>query len=249
MNERRARLSASLSSLLIVTLASAWACSSSDLGDASVTTGSGASSEVVGGRPALSESGAEHGMGGTIEWGSAGRMNEGGTVDELPPLAGHSSAGAEPAAGGRGADAAGAASLAVGGVIDMNGAGEMNGAAPGAETPGAGSSAVGGAPAVVETVCDPAQDRSTPDLFLPCDVSTALYVCRNCHTNPPVKGVFSSYVTFADVKASAPQIYAVIKSGTMPRPPYTMSAWQKTTALRWLGKDGSCAIGAGKSCQ
>jgi len=102
---------------------------------------------------------------------------------------------------------------------------------------------------VSEPVCDPADDPSTPDLFLPCDVSTALYVCRNCHTNPPVKGVFSSYVTFADIKANAAQIYGVIKGGTMPRPPYTMSAWQKTTVLKWLGKNGSCAIGAQKSCQ
>lgn len=110
--------------------------------------------------------------------------------------------------------------------------------------------AVGGAATVVvEPVCDPADDHSTPDMALPCDVSTALYVCRNCHSNPPVKGVFTSYVTYADIKANAAQIYGVIKSGTMPWPPYTMSVWQKSTALRWLGKNGTCAIGAAQSCQ
>jgi len=130
----------------------------------------------------------------------------------------------------------------------MNGAGAPGAGAPGAGAVG-GAPAAGGAPAVSEPVCDPADDHSTPDMFLPCDVSTALYVCRNCHTNPPVKGVNSSYVTYADIKANAAQIYGVIKSGTMPYPPYTMSAWQKATALKWLGKSGSCAIGAPKSCQ
>jgi len=113
----------------------------------------------------------------------------------------------------------------------------------------AGGVAVGGASALSEPVCDPAEQRSTANLFLPCDVSTALYVCRNCHSNPPVKGVFSSYATYADIKANAAQIYGVIKSGVMPRPPYTMSAWQKSTALNWLGMNGSCAIGATQSCQ
>jgi len=114
---------------------------------------------------------------------------------------------------------------------------------------GGAPSAAAGAPAAVDPVCNPADDPSTPDMFLPCDVSTALYVCRNCHANPPVKGVFTSYVTYADIKSNAAQIYGVIKSGTMPWPPYTLSAWQKSTVLKWLGQNGSCALGAAKSCQ
>jgi hypothetical protein len=172
-------------------------------------------------------------------------LNEGGTSDDSQP---HdldpSVAGApELEASSGGANTAGSPPLATGGTA-------FAGGSPGAGAPAlAGAPAAAGAPALVEPVCDSADDPSTPDMFLPCDVSTALYVCRNCHTNPPVKGVFSTYVTFADIKPNAAKIYGVIKSGTMPRPPYSMSAWQKATALKWLGKDGSCALGAAKSCQ
>jgi len=138
----------------------------------------------------------------------------------------------------------------MGGTLSTHGAGAPGAGASSAGAPSAGApAAAAGAPAVVEPVCDPAQDPSTSDMALPCEVSSALYVCRNCHSNPPVKGVFTSYVTYAEIKGNAPQIYGVIKSGTMPWPPYTMSAWQKTTVLKWLGKNGSCAIGAAKSCQ
>jgi len=119
----------------------------------------------------------------------------------------------------------------------------------GSATAAAGAPAGGGAPVIVEPVCDPADDFSTPDMVLPCAVSTALYVCRNCHGNPPLKSTGTSYVTLADIKTNAALIYGVIKAGTMPWPPYKMSSWEKSTALNWLGKNGSCAIGALRGCQ
>ena len=245
MYERR-RPAASLVSLLVVTLLFVWACSSGDHEDASVTTSGGAGSKRSGGGAAPSEADgvSELGLGGTIDVGSPSSSNEGGSRDDSLPPDLDGSAGGEPEVSSGGAGTIGGPPLATGGTIGTNGAG-----APGAGAPSAGAPSTGGAPAVVESVCDPADDPSTPDMFLPCDVSTALYVCRNCHANPPVKGVFTSYVTFADIKANAAQIYGVIKSGTMPWPPYTMSVWQRTTALKWLGKSGSCAIGVAKSCQ
>jgi hypothetical protein len=122
--------------------------------------------------------------------------------------------------------------------------------AAGSGTAASGAPAAGGsAPLIVEPVCNPADDHSTPDMVLPCAVSAALYVCRNCHGNPPLKSTGTSYVTFADIKPNAALIYGVIKAGTMPWPPYKMSAWEKSTALNWLGKNGSCAVGALRSCQ
>ncbi|HKO51656.1 MAG TPA: hypothetical protein VJV79_28295 [Polyangiaceae bacterium] len=227
-----------------------WACSSGDHEEASVTTSGGAGSAVTAGgvAPAEADAGSEGGIGGAT---TIDRMpiNQGGAVhDWLPPDL-EPSAGGVPEPSTAGADNA-APPLSMGGTSGTNhSAGASSAGAATAGTSGAGFPAAAGAPAVIEVACDPADDPSTLDMVLPCDVSTALYVCRNCHTNPPVKGVFSSYVTFADIKPNARQIYAVIKGGTMPRPPYTMSAWQKATALKWLGQNGSCAIGAAKSCQ
>jgi len=173
-------------------------------------------------------------------------MTSGGTAPSEP----------EPSAPGEVAGGASAAEdlprefAGSGGTIER----ETGDAGPRSATSGA--PAVGGAPPVIdepevidEPVCDPADDHSTPDMVLPCAVSSALYVCRNCHSNPPLKSVGTSYVTFADIKGNAPLIYGVIKSGTMPWPPYTMSVWQKSTALKWLGKNGSCALGASRGCQ
>ena len=253
MHERRHR-TASLASLLVVTFLFVWACSSGDHEEASVTTSGGAGSAISAGSAAAAEAGAgaEPGSGGISGSDSPSPpMNVGGAPDVFRPP--ELEAGSEPEVnrGGAGPDVP---PLSTGGTIGTNGAGAPGAGvpaagAPAAGAPGAGAPAAGGAKAVVEPSCDPADDSSTLDMALPCDVSTALFVCRNCHTNPPVKGVFSSYVTFADIKPNAAQIYGVIKGGTMPRPPYTMSAWQKATALKWLGKDGSCAIGAAKSCQ
>jgi hypothetical protein len=245
MSERR-RQAASLGSLLVVTWLFVWACSSRDHEEASVTTSGGSGSELSSGsaRPTAVDPGSDPGAGGTIDSDAPSATNAGGTVDVAPPPESEPSAGGEQEVSTGGAPSEEDPPLAVAGSIGTNGAG-----APGAGGTSATPPAAGGAPAVVEPVCDPADDHSTPDMFLPCDVSTALYVCRNCHTNPPVKGVSSSYVTFADIKANAAQIYGVIKTGVMPRPPYTMSTWQKTTALKWLGKNGSCALGATKSCQ
>jgi hypothetical protein len=247
MYERR-RQAASLVSLLVVTLLFVWACSSGGHEDASVTTSGGAGSQVRAGGAAPSEAddSPELGSGGTLD-SDTPSIDEGGSGEESAPQEPEPSAGGELEVGSAGASSGGAPQ-ATGGTLGSSSAG-----GPGAGTSGsggpAGATAAGGAAVVSEPVCDPADDPSTPDMFLPCDVSTAFYVCRNCHANPPVKGVTTSYVTFADIKANAAQIYGVIKSGTMPWPPYTLSAWQKTTVLKWLGKSGSCAIGAAKSCQ
>jgi len=259
MFERR-RQAASLVALLVVTPLFVWSCSSSDHEDASVTTSGGAGSEVRASGSPRAEAGtdAELASGGTRAVDAAGSIADGGSADaptapNLEPSLDHD---ADSGSGGAASEAGPA--RATGGSSELSAAGfsasaaDSGAAAAGTAAAGmaaAGAAAAGGPPAALEPVCDPADDHSTPDMFLPCDVSTALYVCRNCHANPPVKGVFSSYVTYADIKANAAQIYGVIKSGTMPRPPYTLSAWQKSTALKWLGKNGSCAIGATKSCQ
>jgi len=256
MYERR-RQTASLVSSLVVTSVFVWACSSGGHEDDSVTTSGGAGSEVTaGGGAAISdpEGGSTNGAGGMNEGGSASSMNEAGSRDGEHPDPDPSSAGA-PEVGEGGAKSAGGASHSMGGTLGFGGtagtsaAGVSNAGISGAGMASAGSTSTAGASAIAEPVCDPADDPSTLDMVLPCEVSTALYVCRNCHGKPPVSSVSTSYVTFADIKPHAAQIYGVIKSGTMPWPPYTMSAWQKSTALKWLGKDGSCAIGAAKSCQ
>jgi len=173
-------------------------------------------------------------------------MNEAGSRDgePQPDPGAEPSPDAEPEIGEGGASSAGGAAHSMGGTLGVGGAPNTGGA-----TSSAGSTAIAGAPAVVEPVCDPADDTSTLDMVLPCDVYTALYVCRTCHGKPPISTVPTSYVTFAEIKTKAAQIYGVIKAETMPKPPQTMSAWQKSTVLKWLGKNGTCAIGATKSCQ
>jgi len=245
-----------LLALLVVTVVLLGACSSRDPEDGSVTTsgGSGAEFPHGGARSLPAEGAAELSAGGTFDFAGTSSMNDGGSGEE--PTARDPEPAPDdqlPSSGGTGS--VGGSPHATGGMLDAPSAGAPAGSASTSGAPGAGAPATGGAPAVAgapsvaEPVCDPARERPTGDLFLPCDVSTALYVCRNCHSNPPVKGVFTSYVTYADIKANAAQIYGVIKSGSMPWPPYTLSTWQKATALKWLGKNGSCALGATKSCQ
>jgi len=246
MYERR-RQAASLGSLLVVTLLFVWACSSGDHEEASVTTSGGSGSKVDTGSaiPAPIDEGSGLGSGGTSDNASPPAMNEGGSATDSPSPDPDPSTGGETDVSSGGAGHAGSPPLAMGGTIGMSDAG-----APGAGSPAAaGKAASAGAPAVVEPECNPANDPSTPDMFLPCDVATALHVCRNCHSEKPASGVHSSYVTFADIKPNAAQIYGVIKSGTMPWPPATLTTWQKTTVLKWLGKNGTCAIGATTSCQ
>jgi len=256
MSERR-RQAASPGSLLVVTLLFVWACSSSDHEVALVTTSGGSGSELSLGGAVHSEAGAgaELEVGGTLERGPSRPANHGGAaVDSSGPrgeLAGAFDS--DESSGGAGPTPQPPSEM--GGSFGRNddpgtaGIDAPRGGTLGVEEPRAGAPSAAGSPAVSEPTCDPAEDHSTPDMFLPCEVSSSLYVCRNCHSNPPVKGVFTSYVTYADIKANAAQIYGVIRSGTMPWPPYTLSAWQKTTVLRWLGKNGSCALGAAKSCQ
>lgn len=254
MYERR-RQAASLVSLLVVTSLFVWACSSSDHEGGSVTTSGGAGSalSLAGARSSEAEGAPEPGAGGTGDLDGSSPVADAGSEPSMSPNEGPPTDGGKEEAGAGGASPHGDPPEGMGGTI-AGAAGQSNGGGPsssGASSAGAspaGASSLGGAPAA-EPVCDPADDHSTPDMFLPCDVSTALYACRNCHSSPPVKGVFTSYVSYADIKANAAQIYGVIKSGVMPRPPYTLSAWQKSTALKWLGKNGSCAIGALKSCQ
>ena len=250
MYERR-RQAASLVSLLVVTSLFAWACSSSDHEGMTVTTSGGAGSRGTAGGAAWfeAEAGSQLGAGGAPDAEPPASSSGGGTKsiamsDDVPPAEQPPSVPGESEFENGGAGATEELPRELGGSGGMI---ERETGAAGSETvePAAG----GAPPVIVEPVCDPANDPSTPDMVLPCAVSSALYVCRYCHGDPPVKAAGTSYVTFADIKANAPLIYGVIKSGTMPWPPYTMSAWQKSTALKWLGKDGSCAIGAAKSCQ
>ncbi|HET7539529.1 MAG TPA: hypothetical protein VFK05_06650 [Polyangiaceae bacterium] len=256
MSQRR-RQAASLVSLLVVTLLFVWACSSGDREEARVTTSGGAGSVLSLGGAAHFEAGAagELDIGGAVEHGVSSTMHQGGAGGaSLPPVLDAAGVAGDVQESHGGVGAVPEPPPEVGGNSSRNEGGTAGFDAPRdwpaeAGTSGSPGPSVAGAPAASEPVCDPADDHSTPDMFLPCEVSTALYVCRNCHSNPPAKGVFTSYVTYADIKANAAQIYGVIKSGTMPWPPYTLSSWQKTTALKWLGKNGSCAIGADKPCQ
>lgn len=248
MYERR-RKTASPVSLLVVTLLFVWACSSGGHEDASVTTSGGAGSEVTAGSAAGAdlEGGSSADGGAPTDNGSAPAMNIGGSgstpgATDPDPSGGApqgSLGGSEPARAGsdpvpRGGDA-GVGSAGSSGAVNVAGA-----------TASAGSA---GAAVVVEPTCAPSNETSTDGLFLPCDVVAAFYVCRNCHSNPPVKAVNHSYVTFQDIKPMAGQIYGVIKSGYMPWPPYTMSTYARNVALKWLGKDGTCAVGATQACQ
>jgi hypothetical protein len=265
MYERR-RQAASLVSLLVVTSLFVWACSSSDHEEATVTTSGGAGSRGIAGgaAPFEAEAGSRLGAGGTIDaqpsatsgGGTKTSMTNGGASpsEHQPSAAGASEAGS----GNAGTNGGGGTNGGAGGATEefpreLGGCGgmtERETGEGGSGTPTSGAPAVGGGPAVIdEPVCDPAVDPSTPDMFLPCTVSSALYVCRHCHGKPPLTSVGTSYVTFADIKRNSALIYGVIKGGTMPWPPYTLSTWQKSTVLKWLGKNGSCAIGAPQGCQ
>jgi hypothetical protein len=263
MSERR-RQAASLVSLLVVTVLFVWACSSGDHEGISVTAsgGTGFGSSHGGAGSALSDAnaapdadaGAELEVGGMLERAPASPVSHGGAgaASREPSLESAGASGSAASSGGASASEAPPSEMA--GTTGWNDGGATGidpsrGGSSGEDRENGGAPAVGGGEPVTEPTCDPADDHSTPDMFIPCEVSSVFYVCRNCHSNPPVKGVFTSYVTYADIKANAAQIYGVIKSGTMPWPPYTLSAWQKTTALKWLGKNGSCAIGALKGCQ
>ena len=61
--------------------------------------------------------------------------------------------------------------------------------------------------------------------------------------------VTHAFVSYAQVKAAAPAIHDVVKSGYMPWPPYQLSSGDRTTLLVWLGANGSCAIGAPTACR
>src|SRR6187551_3112970 len=205
MLQRRHQV-ASLVSLFVVTLLFVWACSSGDHEDAWVTTSGGAGSAVSTGSvtAAQGDAGSVLGFGGTRGSGSPASVAAGGSVDASladdldPPTTGASpgSVSAGGAAGGSGGvNNAGASSDPGGGAASSDPGGgaassDPGGGAPsgdpGGGAPSAGGAAAGGTPAVSEPVCDPADDHSTPDMLLPCEVSTAFYVCRNCHTNPPV---------------------------------------------------------------
>ncbi|HYQ42320.1 MAG TPA: hypothetical protein VER11_10130 [Polyangiaceae bacterium] len=245
-----------------MTLLFVWACSSSGHEDASVTTSGGSGSKVTRGSTGASEveseAGAEPASGGSGAIAAASTGNDGGSSGpETGAPDSESSAGGTQDVASDGAGSiggSGPSSTAGTTDVDTSRAGAPDLARAGSDAVGStagttGVPAAGGASALPEPVCDPAEDPSTLDMVLPCDVSTALYVCRNCHGSAPANGVFSSYVTYADIKSNAAKIYGVIKVGTMPKPPYTMSTWQKSTALKWLGKNGTCAIGATKSCQ
>ena len=244
MYERR-RQAASPVSLLAVTLVFVWACSSGGQNDDKpVTASGGAGSDVVVGGGSSDDGGALSEGGAPSDSGSAPPMNVGGaggeeTGSEDPePMSGSGSmmlAGAGPTSAGGAAAAGGSGGNSAGG---LNVAGAMASA-------GAGSA---GAP-VVERACEPTGETSTEGLFLPCDVSSAFYVCRNCHSNPPVKSVNHPYVTFQDIKPMAGEIYGVIKSGYMPWPPYTITPYARNVLLKWLGKDGTCAVGVAQGCQ
>jgi hypothetical protein len=251
MFERR-RQAASLVSLLVVTLLFLWACSSGDHEVALVTTSGGAGSEEISGNvpranseggspalfPGLRQSGA------TVLSGDSGSAGDAGFVTpdpvELPPIAETGGTTTLPPFGSAGGTSAGGAPSFAG--SPATAAGSPGSAGAGSSTGAAGS------PAVIEIACS-AEQSTSGGTFLPCDVSSAMYACRNCHSNPPIKGVQHAYVTYADVKPRAAQIHDLVKSGVMPWPPYKLSDQQKAIVLDWLGKDGTCAIGAAQSCQ
>jgi hypothetical protein len=230
-----------------VTLLFVWACSSGGHEDASVTTSGGAGSEVAVGSGAGfdAEGGSSADGGAPSESGSAPSMNVGGSGSDPgttdPEPSGGTTQGPD-GAGGIDETRAGADSMPRGGSV---GAGSAGSSSVGGAVAHAGSA---GAP-IVEPTCAPSGETSTDGLFLPCDVAAAFLVCGNCHSNPPVKSVNHSYVTYQDIKPMAAEIYGVIKSGYMPWPPYTMSAYARSVALKWLGKDGTCAVGATHECQ
>ena len=253
MFERR-RQTASPVSLLVVTLVCAWACSSGDHVIELVTTSGGAGSEEIpsnvprsnmeGGAPSLIVGLRQVGSTAVIGVaGASGEADVGIAPDPIPvpPAGGADNGTAGTALGGSGGVSASGAPSS-GGTIAS--AGSSNPSAAGAGNyPG-----VAGSPPVAEVGCSVDQSNSG-GAALPCSVSTAFYVCRNCHSNPPVKGVQHPYVTYADIKPRAAQIHDLVTSGVMPWPPYKLNDQQKATIIAWLGKEGTCAIGAATSCQ
>lgn len=243
---QRRRQAASPVSLLAVTFVFVWACSSGGQNEVNAVTasgGAGSNAGVDGSTPAgraPTEAGAA-GDSGAAGWMNAGSSTGGaepskedagplgGAPTSIPPDAGAPGAGGSspesPDAGG----SAGAATVTAG-----------------AANAGAGAA---GAPVIVEPVCEAAPNQPTEGLFLPCEVSAAFFVCRNCHSNPPVKAVNHPYVTFQDIKPMAGEIYGVIKSGYMPWPPYTITPYARDVLVKWLGKDGTCAKGVSHGCQ
>ena len=252
MYERR-RQAASPVSLLAVTFIFVWACSSGGQNeDSSVTASGGAGSRVAVVSGSSNAGGAPFEGGAPDESASAPAVSNAGSEEE-PPTEPTPTSGAGPVA------SAGSSAVGEGGAVasrggtdnagdanDSNLAGSLQSVAGAVASAGSG---VAGAPVVVEPTCSDPQPESTDGLFLPCDVAAAFSVCRTCHSNPPVKPLKSSYVTYQDIKPVAAQIYGVIKSGYMPWPPYKMSPYAQSVALKWLGKDGSCAIGVDRACQ
>jgi hypothetical protein len=244
MYERR-RQAASPVSLLAVTFVFVWACSSAGHDkDNSVTASGGAGSDLAVASGPSTDGGAPFEAGAPNDSGSAPSMIGGSGGDELEP---------EPTSGAGSTLHAGAANSNAGGAAPESRAGSENGGSESAGSPNVGgamtSAGSAGAPVVVEPSCEPTGNPATEGLFLPCDVSAAFYVCRNCHSNPPVKSVNHPYVTFQDIKPMAGEIYGVIKSGYMPWPPYTITPYARNVLLKWLGKDGTCAVGVAQGCQ
>jgi hypothetical protein len=244
MYERR-RQAASPVSLLAVTFIFVWACSSGGQNeDNPVTAGGGAGSDVAVGSGPSTDGGAPFEGGAPSDSGAAPSMNVGGSGDDEPDVGDP-----EPTSGAGSIAHAGAGNANTGGSApESRGGSESAGSANVAGATASAGSGSAGAP-VVEPSCEPTGNPSTEGLFLPCDVSAAFYVCRNCHSNPPVKAVNRSYVTYQDIKPMAGEIYGVIKSGYMPWPPYTITPYAKNVLLKWLGKDGTCAAGVAQGCQ
>jgi hypothetical protein len=254
MYERR-RQAASPVSLLVVTLLSVWACSSGDHGDASVTTSGGAGSEVASGNSASATTQGIEAPGrgdGASEPDAVALPDAAGSGGDAPLVDAPASAGASSAElGGAGDQPAimSDAGAATGGAATPGGPGGST-ASSGGTTGVAGHAGAGAAGApFVAPICVPADTNDTAGLYLPCNVNAVLYVCRNCHSNPPTKPASTSYVTFADIKPRAAAIADMVRTGYMPRPPYLLSEQQKRAVLTWLGQDGSCAVGVPTACQ
>ena len=255
MYERR-RQTASPVSLLVVTLLFAWACSSGDHEEGTVTASGGAGfEEAPDNVPRANTAGARAAIGSLKPFGidavvgASGAAGDGAAIAVPDPIVPKPAAGGAGGASPGGTAGSGVVMPSAGGAPTAAGAGNSNLAGAGNTTGAAGSPPViVMPPPVVETACTPEQSASGGD-YMPCAVSAALYVCRNCHSNPPVKGVQHPYVTYADVKARSAEIHDLVKSGVMPWPPYKMNDQQKATVVAWLGKDGTCAIGATSTCQ
>ena len=180
-----------------------------------------------GGAPGPSAAGLSNG--GSVSVGTGG-VASGGTSDT-----GNSNAGVW--SGG----------VSSGGISD---AGSSNAGVGSGGIPSAGAASGGSAGSFVEPpACLPARVATDPtSLYLPCAVNTALAVCWHCHGSPPASGTPYSLITYAQVKAVAGLVYGTVLSNYMPRPPYIMTATDKTALLNWLGKDGTCAVGMKLGC-